>query len=201
MAMDVAEFAKRLREDGIDAAKSEAEGILAEARTRASALEAEGRASVDRMLKEAEARIATDKKRAEAEVKLISRDLILGVKRRIEEVTSRLLKERVSKELSSPDTIKSALLELLRGQKTGAEWEMSLGPTVGKQLTSFAVNELFKSAGAVGALTDGLRQEGFTLRNRNEVLEVAEDSVTSAFQRLMSVELRKVLDASSPTIP
>lgn len=196
MAMDVATFTKQLREDGVAAARQEADKIIAEAKQRAQAIESEGRQAAAQAMKEGEAKVMKDRQRAEAELKLAARDLLLGVKKRIEAVAVLLLKEKIGTALSSADVVKTALVELLKQQKTGLEWELSLGPTVGKSLAEAAVNDLFKSGQAKAKLGLALTQEGFALRDKTEVLEVTEESVAEACRRLMSVELQKLLDGA-----
>ena len=194
MAMDVATFTKQLREDGVSAARQEAEKIVAEAKQRAQAIEQEGRQAAAQALKEGEARIQKERQRTEGELKLVARDLLLGVKKRIETVAVTLLRENIGATLGSTEVVKSAVIELLKQQKPGQDWELSLGPTVGKNLAEAAVNDLFKTAQARGKLGQALTQEGFTLRDKNEVIEVTEESVAEACRRMMSTELRKLLD-------
>ena len=194
MAMDVATFTRQLREDGVSAARQEAEGILAEAKQRAQAIEQEGRQAAAQALKEGEARIQKERQRTEAELKLVARDLLLGVKKRIEAVAVTLLREHIGATLGSAEVVKAAVVELLKQQKSGQDWELALGPTVGRNLAEAVVKDLFKTAEARGKLAQALTQEGFALRDKNEVIEVTEESVAEACRRLMSTELRKLLD-------
>jgi hypothetical protein len=197
MAMDVAAFAKQLREDGINAAKIEGDRLIAEANTRAEAIRAEAEAAVAKMKQHATQEIAQHKARVDAELKLSARDLLLGVKREIEAIAALLLKGEVAKTLATEEVIKSALVELLRNQKTGTEWELALGPTVGKNLTEVVIKTLFKQEKAEVKIIDGLKQAGFELKSTKDarVLEVTEDSVTQAFRRLLSAELSAYLAA------
>lgn len=194
MAMDVATFTKQLREDGVTAARQEADKILAEAKQRAQAIENEGRQAAAQAIKDGESKIQKERVRAEAELKLVARDLLLGVKKRIEAVAVMLLREKISGALGSADVVKTALVELLKQQKAGQDWELALGPTVGKSLSDATVNELFKTAEAKGKLAQALTQEGFALREKTEVIEVTEESVSEACRRMMSSDLRKLLD-------
>ncbi len=200
MGTDVASFARQLKEDGIEAAKKEADKLIEAARAKAKEIQDEAKASISRMEKEAQEQIDRDRKKAEADLKLVGRDLVLGVRKTIEETAAALLKQSVSKALSTEDTVKTGLLELLKTQKTGREWELALGPTVGKKLATTVVEDLFKQAGALAKLKSALEKEGFQLTSKGgtEVIEVTEDSVVEAFRRLLSPELAIILGQKTP---
>ncbi len=197
MGQDVAAFAKVLREEGIEAAKAEAGKILADARAKADEIVKEANTAHRRKMEEANREIEQMRQRAEAEMKLVARDLILQVKKRVEEIAARLLSDKVEKALSTPEIVKSCLLEVLKTTKTGTEWELSLGPTVGKSLAAAAVGDLFRQAEARGKLTDAIKAEGFALKSPADsmVIEVTAESVSEAFRQLLSPELEKLLPA------
>ena len=196
MALDVATFAKQLKEDGINAARIEGEKLIAEANARAEAIRREAEAATAKMKQQAEQDIAHNRARVDAELKLAARDLLLGVKKEIETIAAVLLKGEVTKALSTEEVVKSALTELLRNRQAGTEWELALGPTVGKSLTEAVVKDLFKKETAEVKLVEGLKQAGFELKAKAtaQVLEVTEDSVTQSFRRLLSAEMAAYLE-------
>ncbi|GAB4278034.1 MAG: hypothetical protein Kow0029_21090 [Candidatus Rifleibacteriota bacterium] len=198
MGTDVAAFAKQLREDGIDAAKKEAEKILADARKEAKKLIDNARAEIEKIEKDSEARIAQKRANSEAELQLAARDLMNDFRKRIEEIGSQLLKGKVAEALNEKDVVKNAISELIKTQKKGQEWEIALGSKVAKPLAETVVS-LFKEKEAAVKLGEELKKAGFELRSGkgNEVIEVTEDSVTEAFRRLLSPELKKILEAKS----
>ena len=196
MGTDVAAFAKQLKEDGIDAAKKEAEGILAEARKEAKKLLDSAKSEVEKMEKDAENRIAQKRTNSEAEIQLAARDLMSSFRKRIEEVGTQLLKGKVAENLNDKEMVKNAISELLKTQKTGQEWELALGEKLGKSLADI-VTSLFKAEGASVKLVEELKKAGFELKaaKGNEVIEVTEDSISESFKKLLSPELKKILDA------
>lgn len=198
MGTDVAAFAKQLKEDGIDAAKNEAEGILAEARKEADKLLKEAKTEIEKMEKDAEARIAQKRQNSEAEIQLAARDLMSSFRKRVEVVGCKLLQGKVAEALNEEETVKNAISELLKTQKSGQEWELALGDKIGKSLAKTVVS-LFKGKEATVKLVEELKRAGFELRTQdgNEVIEVTEDSVTESFKRLLSSELKKILEAQA----
>ena len=198
MGTDVAAFAKQLKEDGVEAARQEAEQIKQEARTEADRIIAEAKSAADKFRQEAESELAKKRTRFEAELQLVARDLMLNLKQQVEAVATSLLKDQVTKAFSREETIREAILEVLKSQESGLEWELALGPTVGKSLAELSAGELFKEEAAAVQLTDGFDKAGFELRGvgGSEVIEVSDESTAEAFRRLMSPELKKILDAA-----
>ncbi|HNW34704.1 MAG TPA: hypothetical protein PKM25_07220 [Candidatus Ozemobacteraceae bacterium] len=196
MGIDVATFTKQLREEGIEAARHEAEKILADAKAKAEHEKEQAKAATRRMVQEGEAEIARHRQKVEAELKLAARDLILDVKKRIEQITCELLRPVIAEKLSAADTVEASIRELLKTQKTGHEWEVALGPVVGAKLTQAALSDLFKAAGARVKLGENLKMAGLSMRDTasGEVIELTESSVTESFGRLIAPELRALLD-------
>ncbi len=196
MGTDVAAFAKQLKEDGIDAAKKEAESILAEARKEAKKLLDSAKAEIEKMEKDAEHRIAQKRSNSEAEIQLAARDMMNSFRKRIEEVGAQLLKGKVTESLNDKDVVKNAIAELIKNQKKGQEWELALGEKVGKPLADM-VTLLFKAEGASVKLVEELKKAGFELKTAkgNEVIEVTEESIVDSFKKLLSPELKKIIEA------
>ena len=195
MGTDVAAFAKQLKEDGIDAAKKEAENILAEARKEAKKLLDNAKSEIEKMEKDAENRIAQKRANSEAEVQLAARDLMNSFRKRIEEVGTGLLKGKIAENLNDKEVVKNAISELLKTQKSGQEWELAMGEKLGKSLAD-TVTALFKAEDATVKLTEELKKAGFELKaaKGNEVIEVTEDSISESFKKLLSPELKKILE-------
>jgi V/A-type H+-transporting ATPase subunit E len=194
MGMDVATFAKQLREDGIEAAKSEAAKIIADARKEAEKIVSNAQAEVAKLEKEARHKIEQEKVRSEDEMKLVARDLVSSFRKRIEEVGARLLKAKVAEGLNEKEVVKTAISEMLKTQPDKKDWEVSLGAKVGKPLAD-VVMASFKEKGAVAKLGQELTKAGFEMKagGSSEVFELTDESVTETFKKLLSPELKKLL--------
>ncbi len=196
MGTDVASFAKQLREDGIEAAKQEAAKILADARKEAEKIINSAKSEAARVEKEAQTRISQNKSSADSEMRMVARDIVIGFKKKIEEIGTTLLKNKVSDTLNQGEVLKMAISELLKNQQTGKNWEVALSEKIGEPLAQVVVAS-FKEYGATATLTAGLKKAGFEARavGDNEVFEVTDESVTESFRKLLSPELKKLLDA------
>lgn len=196
MGMDVATFAKQLREDGIEAAKGEAAKILADARKEAEKIVSVAQADTAKLEKEAKHKIQQEKHRSEDEMRLVARDLVNGFHKRIEEVATRLLKEKVAESLNDKEVVKTAIIEMLKSQSDKKDWEVSLGAKIAKPLVDVVVAQ-FKEKGAVAKLGQELDKAGYEMRasGSSEVFELTDESVIETFKKLLSPELKKLLQA------
>lgn len=192
----VASFAKQLREDGIEAAKAEAAKILADARKEAEKIITSAKAEATKVEKEAQNAIAQNKNSSEAEMRMVARDIIIGLKKKIEDVGMALLGSKVAEALADREVVRTAVIELLKTQQVGKNWEVALSEKIAKPLADVVVAS-FKEKGATAKLTSDLKKIGFEVRatGENEVFEVTEESVTESFRRLLSPELKKLLEA------
>jgi len=197
MGTDVAAFAKQLKGDGIEAAKAEASKINAEAKENANKIIADAKFEAEKILKDAESKIAQNKQRSEAEIQLSARDVMNSIKKNIEKVGLALLKKQTAEALNEKEVVTNAITELLKNQESGQAWEVSLGKKIAKPLADTIVS-LFKKDGAKAKLSEELNKSGFELKSDsgNEVIEVTEDSVTEAFKKLLSPELKKIIESS-----
>ena len=196
MGTDVATFARQLREDGIEAAKTEAAKILADARKEAEKIVNAARTEAAKVEKETQTRIQQNRHRSEDELKLVARDLVNSFRKRIEETGTRLLKGKVAEGLDDKEIIKTAITELLKNQQAGQNWEITLGAKIAKPLAE-TVAAIFKEKGATVQLAGEMSKAGFEIRTAggNEVFEVTEESVTETFRKLLSPELKKLIEA------
>ena len=196
MAMDIASFAKQLKEEGVEAAKIEAKKIKTEATAEAEKIINNARNEASRLEKEAQANIQQSRQRSEDEMRLVARDLLNTFRKKIEEVGCKLLKVKVAESINSTEVVQTAVVELLKNQQSGQKWEVALGDKISKSLADVVLSS-FKERGAIAELSGELSKVGFEVKQlgNNEVFEVSEDSVTESFKKFLSPELKKLLEA------
>jgi vacuolar-type H+-ATPase subunit H len=196
METDVAAFARHLKQDGIDAARAEAAVILDEARAEAAVILQQARAAAEKVQRDTRSEIESQRLRQTVEIRLVARDTLLKVKEEIERVTSLLLRQPIGDALAADEVVRAAIVELVRDGAPGQEWEIRVGPRIGKALVQATVAELFKGREAAVTLVEEFRRSGLEFRSgAGEVLELSEESVAEVFQRLMSPELNRLLDS------
>jgi vacuolar-type H+-ATPase subunit H len=196
METDVAAFARQLKQDGIDAARAEASGILDEARTRAAEIVQQAQTAAGKALRDAESAIESQRQRQAVEIRLVARDTMLKVKEEIERVALLLLRPPIAEALAADEVVRAAIVELVQNSASGQEWEIRVGPRIGKALVQATVNDLFKGREAAVTLVEEFRRSGLEFRSgAGEVLELSEESVMALFRRLMSPELSRIVDS------
>jgi len=196
METDVAAFAKLLKQDGIDAARAEAAVILDEARARAAEIVRQSQAEAGKALRDARTEIESQRQRQAVEIRLVARDTMLKVKEEIERVALLLLRQPIGEALAADEVVRAAIVELVQNNAAGEEWEIRVGPRIGKALVQATVNDLFKGRAAAVTFVDELRRSGLEFRTgAGEVLELSEESVAELFRRLMSPELSRLVDS------
>ena len=196
METDVAAFAKLLKQDGIDAARAESSGILDEARTHAAEIVRQAQAAAGKVLRDAESESERQRGRQAVEIRLVARDTMLKVKEEIERVALLLLRQPIAEALATDEIVRAAIVELVQNSASGQEWEIRVGPRIGKALAQATVNDLFKGREAAVTLIEEFRRSGLEFRSgAGEVLELSEESVTDLFRRLMSPELSRIVDS------
>jgi len=196
METDVATFAKLLKQDGIDAARAEADKILEEARTQAAAIMQHSRAAAEKILLDARSEIERQRQRHVVEIQLAARDMMLKVKEEIERVALLLLRQPIGEALAADEVVRAAIVESIKNGAPGQEWEIRVGPKIGKALVQATVNDLFKGREAAVTLIEEFRGSGLEFRSSaGEVLELSEESVAEEFRRLMSPELSRLVDS------
>jgi vacuolar-type H+-ATPase subunit H len=196
METDVAAFAKLLKQDGIDAARTEAAVILDEARSRAAEIVRQAQAAAGKVMRDAESASESQRQRQAVEIRLVARDAMLKVKEEIERVALLLLRQPIAEALAADEVVRAAIVEFVQNSASGREWEIRVGPRIGKDLVQATVNDLFKGREAAVTLVEEFRRSGLEFRSSaGEVLELSEESVADLFRRLMSPELSRLVDS------
>jgi V/A-type H+-transporting ATPase subunit E len=129
---DVAAFARQLRQDGIDAARAEAERILAQARAQAAETLRQAREAAGAAQADARAAIERERQRFAVELGMAARDTMLMTRQDIERVVMRLLRARIGDALAVDEVVRKAILELIGGAARDSVWEIAVGPRIGK---------------------------------------------------------------------
>lgn len=194
---DVAAFARQLRQDGVDAAKAEAERILAEARSQAGEIRRQAREAADAAHAEARAGIEKERRRFAIEIGMVARDTMLKTRQEIEGVVMRLLRAKIGSALATEEIVRTAIVELIRNPAPENAWEIGFGPRIGRALVEAVVSDLFKGREAAIALVEEFGSAGLTFRAADgaEVLELSEESVAAAFRQMLSPELKQLIDS------
>ena len=101
MEIQIQDLVSSIKKEGVDAARKEADGILAEARSKAEALLADAKAEAKKTLENAEKEIALLKESAGISAKQAQRDAMLSFKSEVQGEFEKILSADVKKTMSS----------------------------------------------------------------------------------------------------
>lgn len=106
----VDELIAKLRDDGVNAGKDEAQRLVSDAQAKASSLVANAKSEADTMIKDARERIEKEKNAAKASLKTAVRDTELMLESELKAGFADHVKRLVSAELKDPEFLKQLVL-------------------------------------------------------------------------------------------
>ena len=109
----VQELVHRLRDEGVQAGKQEAEQILKEARDNAAAILTEANAEADKILRQAHIKNEAEKVHAQESLKIAVRDTEIELQRGLEKAFMSHVKRLVSKEVRDEEFLRQLLLTIV----------------------------------------------------------------------------------------
>lgn len=220
-ATGVRELISRLREEGIDAGREEADALLTAARAEADRIRAEAREEVAALSRAAEERMARDTEAALASLKLAARDTVLEVRGRLTAALERHGRELARAELADRDLLRALVLELARSAgvdiaNTGGSVEIRVADkeivALAQAITGETVTAehdaawrriaLAASAGSlrqgVTLVADGDVRGGARVRLGASELEIdlSADAIASLISRYLLPRYRAILDGA-----
>jgi len=204
MAETIETFVTKLRTEGIQQGKQEAQQIKEEARKDADTLLAEAKAQADKIIADANSEAKGIVSRGRTELELASRDAILKLREALEQALQSVLLGPVEKNLSDDmflkELIKSIMDRFLSAAiDTYTPVKINVSAEMHKKLADWAMNELRICCQDTGGfdLHDNLRQAGFEFTIHGATVEVTRDSVLETLMNLVGPHLRDVLSSST----
>jgi V/A-type H+/Na+-transporting ATPase subunit E len=113
MADEIKNLIEKIQEEGIKVAQDQAKAIELEAKRKAENILQRAKAEADKILTEANERIARIEQSSKNSVQQAGRDLLLSLRKEIEEMLARLTQAKVAQSLS-PSEIAKILHELIK---------------------------------------------------------------------------------------
>ena len=199
MADTIESFVAKLRVEGIDAGKQEAERIAAEARAEADRVVAAAKARADQLVAAAKVEADAATARGRTELELAVRDAALRLRDGASRAIAAMLARAAERTLADPAWLQATLKDLVRlwaeAEREGKPLAVKVSAETRAQLAAWALAE------AKGLeLQAGLGQAGFAYALRGAQVEVTAESVAQTLKELVSPELQRLVDqALRPT--
>ena len=167
----VQELIGRIRDQGIQAAKDQADRVVKEAETQAAKMVADAKAEVDRMREKAQAEIEANRAAAMEALRLSARDTVLQLKSRVAASFEVFLKRLVTSATRDEELIKALVLVLA-------------GHAVDEFIKDKEIHILLSDAILTGQSDEKLRQRG-----KQVILTLSSDMLREGIELIPSSEI------------
>jgi len=195
-------FVAKLKADGVEAGKQEAEKLQADAKTHADRILADAKAQAEKALADAQADADALLQRGKTELSLAARDASLKLQEALTRALQKLVDQSVDKPLSDPALLGGILQEIvlkyvdqLRAGSGAMEVDVPeslqarLSELVFQQLGQAGLDDANKLVDIKGTLAGA----GFEYTVNGATVEVTQESVTQVFSEMLSPALRELL--------
>ncbi len=201
MADTIESFVTKLKSEGVEEGRRQAEQLRIDAEKQAARILADARSQAEKIVADANLEAENIVARGKTELELASRDAALKLRESLEKALERVLAGSVEEQLKDVAFLKQ-LIELivkqyLKADETGEEVvTINVPPETRDQLTDWLVGKLridVQQSVAGMDIKDKLRQDGFEINFRGATIEVTRESVVEVLMQLVSPGLREIL--------
>lgn len=207
MAQTLEAFVERLRADGVEAGREEAEKLLADADRRAQQLIADAEKQAAKIVAGAEAESERIRERSSTELALAGRDTLNQLRDALGRALSAVLVGGVRSKLEDAEFLSGLIREVvlqyaasdLAGEST---MTLNVSDEMRSRLADWAIQTFHKDPQQRKFCVDlrgTLAEAGFSYRLGDGTVEVTTESVVAVLSELVSPELRRIVASGTVT--
>jgi V/A-type H+-transporting ATPase subunit E len=200
MADTIESFVAKLRQEGVDAGRAEADKLRAAASKEAGQILAEARAQARKITDDARAEADSTLAKSKTDLDLAARDVALRLRDTLTRAIRQVLRAAAEKPLTDPDFLGKLLDDIVMqyvranmGEK--ATIKINVTPEMQQKLAAWALRHLHKPD--TGNVTIDLRgtltEAGFEYQADGANVEVTLSAVVDALSDMVSPSLREIL--------
>jgi V/A-type H+-transporting ATPase subunit E len=141
MTEDIKNLIEKIQEEGVKVAEDKARGIEEQARRQAQGIIKKANSEAERIIVQAQDRVAKMEESANASLKQVGRDLLLSLKKEINEMLDRIIRLHVHESLNIDELIK-IISTLIKENKGREDIMISLNKDDFQKLEKGIFNEL-----------------------------------------------------------
>ena len=201
MADTIESFVAKLRQEGVEAGRQEAEKLRAAARREADQVLAQAHTQARKIADDARAQADATLARSKSDLELAARDVALGLREVLSRAIREVLRAGAEKPLTDTDFLSKLLYDIVMQYVQAdigenATIKINVPPEVQQKLTGWALQHLHKRPDMGGASIDllgTLAEAGFVYQTDGANVEVTLSSVVDALSELISPNLRDIL--------
>lgn len=198
MKMELKSLIDKIKKDGVEQAEKEAREIIAKSEDEARQIIKEAQDEKQQIIKDAENAADSLRRSSEEAIKQSGRDALLTLRERVTEFFNRVLKSKMSEQLS-PDLLKEVIVKAVENcQKEGAmDIEVVLSKDDKKNLEKVLFEALAEEAKKRLTLVgkEGIGK-GFRIgeKGKDSYLDFTDDALAEAFKRYLNPRLAEMLN-------
>lgn len=159
MSEDLQSLLNKINRDGVEKAQSEAEKIIAKAKSDAAAIVQAAKEEAAAKMAEAAKAAQADAERSAKTISQAGRDVVIEVRKAVQAMLDKLLKENVEKSLSNEKTVADLAAKVVTGLVTTGDIEVSAGAKL-----AAALKATLAAKGAFKIVTDENLGKGFCVK-------------------------------------
>ncbi|MDD4202055.1 MAG: hypothetical protein PHQ52_01140 [Candidatus Omnitrophica bacterium] len=193
MEMDLNNLINKIQQDGIDSAGKKAKEIIDQAEKKAADIVQKAQKMGADIIEQSQKKADQYQRSSIDTIKQSSRDVLLTLRSRVQEFFGRIVKEEVSKSLST-EVIQEAILKIAEKFSPDQEIEVILTEEEKKALKDSLIRELQKRKAEIKT-TDKI-DRGFRIgqKGTNSFFDFSETAIAEAFVKFLNPKLVKQLD-------
>ncbi len=201
MAESIETFVAKLKAEGVDAGRAEAEALKSQAEAEAAGIIKKAKDEADAIVAKAKSEGEQIAVQAREDLRIAARDAVLELRQSLSQILTGVLQGEVKSALGDADFVKNALQELVRehakSELTGdLKARIAVDQKLAKPLAEWAMRALNNGGKSVD-VQGSLKSAGFEYRTADGILEVTEESVTDLLKEIVAPAIRDILDAAS----
>ena len=201
MADTIESFVAKLKLEGVEKGKREADQVRSDAEQQAEKTIADAKNQAEKIIADANGQADSILARSRTELELAARDAMLQLRESLEKALKAVLTNEVGTQLDDSQFLKELIQSIVQRYidadiDSYAPVKINVEPEMHKQLCDWAIEKLrLDTKDDAGGLDfkDNWRQAGFEFSLHGATIEVTQESVVETLMNLVSPSLRDIL--------
>ena len=204
MAETIESFVAKLKTEGVEQGRKEADTIVGDAKTEAEQIIADAKAESEKIIAEAKKQGEELLARSNTELELAARDAAMKLRETLAKALEAVIAGPVDDSLNDTEFLRTVLTEIITKyveadiEGTG-DIKLNLADEQYHALAEWAVKQIRKHAKKDGVGVDlkgTLKQAGFEYNITGATVEMTQESITELLMSLVGPKLREIFDAA-----
>lgn len=205
MTETIESFIAKLKTEGVEEGKREAEHLRSDAIKESDQIIADARKQAEKIIADANVEADSILARSQTELQLAARDAVLRLRESLEKILEVILHNQVGTQLGDSQFLRELIQSIIQRYidadiDSYAPVKINVEPEMRQQLCDWAIGQLRIDTGEDPGgfdFQDTLRQAGFEFSLHGATIEITQDSVVETLMQLVSPKLRQVINQAN----